>query len=162
MTTRSRCVYHINNLYGGTLAKYTVFEPRLLAFKPSQCTAGILIQLSNAVSRCVRIAIGIELFEQMDNEADFIHKNTDQYLEVADTLETCAKAMLVGDPKMLDGLENKVNEEVEGQKMKGPDDIEPFILDNKVEVKDENDDLASPSTGKGDYKAVASKDEFAL
>lgn len=162
LATRGRCVYHINALYGGNLAKYTFFEPRLLAFKPSQCTAGILIQLSNAVSRCVRIAVGIELFEQMDNGADFIHKNTDQYLEVADTLEICAKAMLVGDPKMLDDLENKVNEEVEGQEMKVPDNTEPFILDNKIELKDENDDPASPSTGKGDYKAVASKDELSI
>ena len=106
LTTRGQCLYDVNALFGGTLAKYTAFEPRLLDYKPSEWTTAILVQLSSEVSRCVRIALGIELIIQMDDERKFLHKNNDEYLEVASTLEKCAKAMQTGNASILEEKED--------------------------------------------------------
>eukprot|EP00536_Pseudo-nitzschia_multiseries_P003499 jgi/Psemu1/323052/estExt_fgenesh1_pg.C_540018 len=108
----------------GNLAKYSVFEPRLLACKPPEWTVSTLVQLSGAVSRCVRIAVGIELLAEPEADAkadggtdakqeqgqrqrqrQFLRDNTQLYLEIADTLEQCAKAVRSGDANLLTKLE---------------------------------------------------------
>ena len=46
---QGKCIYHMNALFDGTLAKYTVFEPRMLTnpcTHPPECTVYYLVQLS--------------------------------------------------------------------------------------------------------------------
>ncbi len=153
LVTRGRCVYHINALFGGTLAKYTAFEPRLVVRKPLQSTTGILVQLSSVVSRCVRIAVGIELLTQMDDEKEFLYHNIDQYLEVANILETCAKALMIGNAKLLDGIDNRKDDKVVGQPLKTTGkDAEPLIAQKSKNI-------ASRSLMKGAYEIIDEEDE---
>ena len=48
----SKIVMFLELIFEGNLAKYTVFEPRMLAFKPPEYTMGNLVQLCVVTSRC--------------------------------------------------------------------------------------------------------------
>lgn len=98
---RGKCVYHINTLFAGNLAKLTALEPRIFVCKPGQRTTAILFQLSEVTSKCVRIALGIEPLTEREKEF-LSDENAHQYLEVADTLEKCAKALAYCDISILE------------------------------------------------------------
>jgi hypothetical protein len=126
LATRGRCIYHLNALFDGTLAKYSVFEPRLLAFKPPQWTVAILVQLSAVTSRCIRIAVGIELLVDLNDGKEFLHHNTDLYLEAAATLENCAAALQTGNVSLLDAIDAQDSTE-----------ITPLVISEEGQEKDE-------------------------
>ncbi|VEU40287.1 unnamed protein product [Pseudo-nitzschia multistriata] len=115
--TRGKCVNHINAHFGGNLANYSVFEPRLLACNPPEWTTGTLVMLSKAVSKCVRIAVGIEILDETNShdhrskgQGGRWHKNMGCYLEVAEELELCGKALKIGDANLLKDLGQKAHD----------------------------------------------------
>jgi hypothetical protein len=107
LATRGTCGYFLTTLYGGSLAQYTAFEPRMLAFTPPDPTVETLVQLCYEVSRCLRIAVGIELFMDKDDNSGFLQENLDEFDKNATILEKCAQAMLTGDATILDTVELK-------------------------------------------------------
>lgn len=132
MATRGRCVYHINALFDGTLAKYSVFEPRLLAFKSPEWTVAYLVQLSAATSRCVRIAVGIDLFVNNDDKKEFLQSNTNQYLKSAAALENCAAALQTGNISLLDAVDKDAENEDEDVENNPNDTYDPFGLEKST------------------------------
>ena len=105
-----KCIYHMNALFNGTLAKYTVFEPRLLTnpvTHPPECTVYYLAQLSLLVARASAAAIGIQLF----SSREFCYENliTGVYSKAADNLDICAKALATGNVAFLDDIKYSDN-----------------------------------------------------
>jgi len=151
LATRGRCIYHLNALFDGTLAKYSVFEPRLLDFKAPQWTVAILVQLSAVTSRCIRIAVGIELLVDLNDGKEFLHHNTDLYVEAAATLENCAAALQTGNISLLDAIDVQDSTETtplviseEGQEK---DETKLESTENK---EDETDSVKDISNSVGD------------
>jgi len=97
---RGKCIYHMNALFDGTLAKYTFFEPRLLACKPAEYTGAYLVQLSQNVARFAAASVGIELFTELE-----FSYNKEEYLLAAANLEICAKAVATGNLAALDDVD---------------------------------------------------------
>ena len=98
----SKIVMFLDLIFEGNLAKYTVFEPRMLAFKPPEYTMGILVQLCVVTSRCLRIAAGMNILLDAKDESEFLHRNKAQYEVLAGTIEQCAKALASGDASVID------------------------------------------------------------
>lgn len=97
------CIYHMNSLFNGTLAKYTVFEPRLLTnpcTHPPEFTTMYLAQLSVLVARATAASVGIQLF----TSREFCYDNLTSgvYSNAADKLDVCAKALATGNADFLD------------------------------------------------------------
>jgi len=102
---QGKCIYHMNALFDGTLAKYTVFEPRLLTnpcSHPPECTAYYLAKLSMLVARVSSASVGIQLF----TSREFCYDNLSSgvYSNAADNLEVCAKALATGNAGLLDDI----------------------------------------------------------
>ncbi len=98
-----KCIYHMNSLFNGTLAKYTVFEPRLMTnpcTHPPEFTTMYLAQLSVLVARASAAAVGIQLF----TSREFCYDNLSSgvYSNAADKLDVCAKALATGNAGFLD------------------------------------------------------------
>lgn len=97
---RGKCVYHMNALFDGTLAKYTFFEPRVLDCKPAECTGAYLAELSMLVGRVVSASVAIGLF----TDRQFCYENLEQYQLAATNLELISKALATGSESVLDGV----------------------------------------------------------
>ena len=109
--SRTKLDVFICKLFEGNLAKLTVYEPRLLAFKPPECTMEILLHLCTMTSRCLRIALGIDVLTNEHDEFKFLHQNREQYVQMAGIIEQCAKALAAGDASLIDKLEAMDDEE---------------------------------------------------
>ncbi len=131
MESRSKLNTFINTLFEGNLAKLTVYEPRLLALKPPECTMEILVQLCVATSRCLRIATGIDVLTGKDDEYEFLHKNRLQYENFVAVLDQCAHAISSGDISIIDRGEKS---SIEGEEI--GDEASSFELKHKCEPYD--------------------------
>jgi len=144
MDSISKLNTYINTLFEGNLAKYTVYEPRLLAFKPPECTMEILVQLSQVTSRCLRIAYGIDVLTSKDDEYGFLHKNRKQYEDLAATIEQCAQALSSSDASLIDKLKVTQSEPIaiahEAGANSSVDNAEPY---DPLELKKYVSDVAA-------------------
>ncbi len=90
-------VRHTNILFGGNLAKLTAFEARLSALGSSQpvCTWLRLKGVSDAVLKCVLVAVGIEEMIQESDPQELIQLTT-IHVETTETLKSCGLALQTG------------------------------------------------------------------
>ena len=95
-------VRHTNILFGGNLAKLTAFEPRLSALGSSQlvCTWLRLKGVSDAVLKCVLVAIGIQEMVQENDPPELI-QITKIHVEATESLKSCALALQTGKASMI-------------------------------------------------------------
>eukprot|EP00578_Thalassiosira_sp_NH16_P010128 CAMPEP_0181121664 /NCGR_PEP_ID=MMETSP1071-20121207/24867_1 /TAXON_ID=35127 /ORGANISM="Thalassiosira sp., Strain NH16" /LENGTH=955 /DNA_ID=CAMNT_0023206515 /DNA_START=190 /DNA_END=3057 /DNA_ORIENTATION=- len=126
--TRGGLVKYSNALFGGKLAYYTAFEPRLLRCGPPECTYELLVELSNAVSKCGIIALGLE--ELVDSKENVLYQKK-VHLQAAETMEKCALALATGE---LPDCDEVTNEEVAAPKntLSQDDDITSSMMHKSV------------------------------
>ena len=137
-----KCIYHMNALFDGTLAKYSVFEPRLLTNPckhPPEFTAYYLANLSVLVARTSAASVGIQLF----TSREFCYHNLSSgiYSNVADNLDVCAKALVTGNAGLLDDISYVNNSSLTSVGVDGEGggdqtslkDEDPFEMHHRIE-----------------------------
>ncbi len=131
---QGKCIYHMNSLFNGTLAKYTVFEPRLLTnpcSHPPEFTAMYLAKLSILAGRVSAAAVGIQLFTS--REFCYDNLNSGVYSNAADNLELCAKALVSGNAGILNDMKGVGVAGGDGEDEKNSkDDEDAFEMNTRI------------------------------
>jgi len=113
---KGNLVRHVNVLFGGNLAKLTAFEPQLSMVCNASlpvCTWLRLKGVSDAVLKCVLVAIGIqELVHEQDDQQ--LMNLTKSHLEATKSLKSCALALQIGKTSCIVDVNKETTKEKKG------------------------------------------------